>query len=134
MKTTSVHCVAAAKLSIESPLVEKPAVGIVVRACASDWYGDIRSSMPVAPYDEEDQEQRGREGDVEHPDALGGVPDPGAERLDLRPRHLVLEQLAAADAQPRQHGESEDDDPDPAEPLGELAPHGQAARQLLDVP
>ncbi len=50
MKTTSVHCVAAAKLSIESPLVEKPAVGIVVRACATDWYGDIRSSMPVAPY------------------------------------------------------------------------------------
>ena len=37
MNRTSTHCVAAAKLSIESALVEKPAVGIVVRACANDW-------------------------------------------------------------------------------------------------
>ena len=48
MKRTITHCVAGAKLSIESALVEKPAVGIVVRACAIAWKGDIRSSTPVA--------------------------------------------------------------------------------------
>ena len=41
MKTTITHCVAGAKLSSESALVEKPAVGIVVRACAIAWKGDI---------------------------------------------------------------------------------------------
>ena len=48
MKRTITHCVAGAKLSIESAFVEKPAVGIVVSACANAWKGDIRSSTPVA--------------------------------------------------------------------------------------
>ena len=54
--------------------------------------------------------------------------------LDLGSRHLVLEQLPAADAQARQDREREDDDPDPAEPLRELAPDREAAREVLDVP
>ena len=49
MKRTITHCVAGAKASIEFVFVEKPAVGIVVRACANAWNGDIASSMPLAP-------------------------------------------------------------------------------------
>jgi hypothetical protein len=49
MNRISSHCVAGAKLSIESDFVEKPAVGMVVRACANAWNGDIASSTPVAP-------------------------------------------------------------------------------------
>ena len=88
---------------------------------------------PGRPEGEQDREERGGEGDVEHPDAAGGVADARAQRLDLRPRHLVLEQLPAADAQARQDGQREDDDPDPAEPLGELAPDREAAGERLDV-
>ena len=69
------------------------------------------------PEREEDPEQDDRERDVEDPDPSGGVADARAQGLDLRPGHLVLEQLPAADAQPRQHGEREHDDPDASEPL-----------------
>ena len=60
------------------------------------------------------------------------------ERLDLGARHLGLEQLAAADAQPRQDREREDDDPDPAEPLRQLAPEqepvGSASTSVRMLP
>ena len=46
MKSTITHCVAAAKPSIESAFVEKPAVGIVDSACANAWNGVISSSTP----------------------------------------------------------------------------------------
>ena len=45
----------------------------------------------------------------------------------------MLEQLPAADSEPRQDREREHDDPDPAEPLGELPPEQEAVRQLLDM-
>ena len=48
MKRTTTHCVAGANASIEFTLVEKPAVGIVVNACANAWNGVISSSTPVA--------------------------------------------------------------------------------------
>ncbi len=55
------------------------------------------------------------------------------KRLDLGAGHLVLEQLPSTDAQPGQDGECEHDDPDAADPLGELAPDRDAVRQLLDA-
>ena len=48
MKTSTTHWVAGANASIEFTLVEKPAVGIVVKACAKAWNGVISSSTPVA--------------------------------------------------------------------------------------
>ena len=48
MKRTITHCVAGAKASIEFAFVEKPAVGMVVNACAIAWKGEISSSTPVA--------------------------------------------------------------------------------------
>ena len=49
MKTTITHCVTGAKLSIEWLLVEKPAVGIVVSACANAWNGVISRRRRTAP-------------------------------------------------------------------------------------
>ena len=85
------------------------------------------------PEREQHPEEDGRQADVEDPDAAGRVADPGAERLDLGSRHLRLQQLPAADAQPRQDRQREHDDPDPAEPLRQLAPQREPARKRLDV-
>ena len=57
MKRITTHCVAGAKASIELTLVEKPAVGIVVKACAKAWNGVISSSTPVAQSAEEDPDR-----------------------------------------------------------------------------
>ena len=91
--------------------------------------GLIRSSTPVPGEGGQDR-HRQRQTDVERPEAPR-IPDPGGE-LELRPG-AVLEQLAPADAQPRQHGEREDDDPHAPEPLGQLAPDQQRVRKRLDV-
>ena len=49
MKTTIVHCVAAAYSSTERAFVENPPVGIVVSACATASNPLMRESAPVAP-------------------------------------------------------------------------------------
>ena len=66
------------------------------------------------------------EPDVEHPQEPRRLPYPLGELRDLGARQLGLHQLAPADAEARQHRDREDDDPHPAEPLGELAPHRRA--------
>ena len=49
MKRITTHCVAGANASMEFDLVERPAVGIVVKACAIAWKGVISSSTPESP-------------------------------------------------------------------------------------
>ena len=55
------------------------------------------------------------------------------ERRARAPPTLPEQRLAAADAQAREHGEEQHDDPDAADPGGELAPHRHRARQRVDV-
>ena len=89
------------------------------------------SSRPADHGEDGDLEHRQRH--VEHPEPAGDRADRCGQPLDLGPRELRLEQLPSPDAQAREHGEGEHDDPHPAEPLGELAPHREAARQGVDV-
>ena len=82
--------------------------------------------MPSQPSAASASDEHRGEPDVEHPQEPRRLPDPLGELGDLGAGQLGLEQLAPADAEARQHRDREDDDPHPAEPLGELAPHRRA--------
>ena len=126
------HCAAAPKAATEFGSVENPPVGIVVSAWASAWNGVHRLVAEEADRRQEHEEEH-RQRHVEEPEAAGRVADPVRELVDLGPRELGLEELPAADPKPREHGEREDDDPHPAEPLRELPPHQQRAVDGVDV-
>ena len=64
-------------------LVEKPPVGIVVRACASAWNGVISLVDARQPERERIANEHGGEGDVEQPDAPRGVADPRAASVSI---------------------------------------------------
>ena len=81
----------------------------------------------------EQQRQHDRQPDVEDPEHAGGLADALAESRDLRSGELGLHHLPSTDAEPRQHGDGEDDDPHAAEPLRELAPHRERAREVVEV-
>ncbi len=68
-----------------------------------------------------------------HPQHPGGLPDPLRQLRDLGAGKLGLHHLAAAHSQAREHGDREDDDPHSSEPLGELPPHRQRLRELVEV-
>ena len=123
MKSAMIHCASGEKPSSESAWVEKPPVGIVVNAWASASYGVIASSIPSQPSDASRSVSEHGQRDVEDPQHPGERADPLAERGDLGARELGLHHLPAADAEAREDRDREDDDPHPAEPLGELAPH-----------
>ena len=126
MKTITTHWEIAAKSASDRLSGMNPPAGSVANA-ADDG---LEQPHPLVDAREADQRQDrrhdGRESDVEEPQPPGRRADPVCELIDLRARQLGLEQLAPADAQPRQHGEREHDDPHPAEPLRELPPHQQA--------
>ena len=74
----------------------------------------------------DDQQGRDRddgEPEVEHPQPPSRLADRHGQALDLgQARELGLQQLPTADAQPREDGDCQNDDPHTAEPLGELPP------------
>ncbi len=81
----------------------------------------------------EEERQQNRQPDVQAPEEPCRRADPLAEGPDLGARELGVHHLPPADAETRQDGDGEDDDPHPAEPLRELAPHGQRAGELVEV-
>ena len=99
-----------------------------------DGFEEVHARVDARPTERrEDRDLEQGQGDVERPQPPGGVADPRLHLLDLRARHLRLEQLPSSDAQPREHGDREDDDPHAAEPLAELTPEQHRVRQALDV-
>ena len=81
---------------------------------------------------EEEDEQR-REPDVQGPEQPRRLADPLGELRDLRPGHLVLEELSPPDAQAREDRDRQHDDPHPSEPLRELPPQAERPRDLVVV-
>ena len=116
MKTVITHWVAGANGSIERASVENPAVAIVANACATARKRSMRGSTPVQPSSASTSTSTARDRDVEHDEAARAVADRVGEP-ELGAGRLVAEQrLASADAQARQHGEEQHDDPDAADP------------------
>ena len=133
MKTTTIHCVIAAKSASDRLSGMNPPAGSVANAVETASNGPIRSIEPREADERQDRRHGRRESDVEQPEPPGGRPDPVGELVDLRPRELRLEQLPSSDPEPRQDGEREHDDSHAAEPLRELAPHQEALVDGVDV-
>ena len=129
MNSARIHCVSAENSAAEVGRVEKPPVGIVAKAYASDSYGVIRSSIPKTHSPESNSTSIAVSVDVDEPKPARGGADPFAERGDLGPGQLGVHELPASDTQARQDSDGENDDSHASEPLRELAPD---AERLVD--
>ena len=134
MKTSSTYCVTGANAAAETVRVLKPPSATTLSAWPTASKIVSSSSIPVTAQEPERDDRDQREHDVEPPQPAGGRADRVAELLDLgRPGELGLQQLAAADPQPRQDRHREHDDPHAAEPVRELAPEEHRAVEQLDL-
>jgi len=98
--------------------------------------GLIRRHEVVDPDPAEHREHerlQHRKADVEDPELARSGTDAFRQLRDLGPGELRLHHLPPTDAEARQDGDSEDDDPHPPEPLRELAPDSQGAVDVVEV-
>ena len=86
----------------------------------------LEQAHPVVDSDDAEEGENSceddRERDVEEPQPARRRTDSLGQRVDLRARHLRVEELPASDPKPRQDREREHDDPHASDPLRELAP------------
>ena len=123
MKAPRIHCDSGGEGRRGVRLGREAAGRHVPNAAATASYSVIRSSIPSHPSPARSRIEHRRQPDVQHPQQPRRLADALRELGDLRARQLRLEELAAADAQPREDGDGEDDDAHASDPLRELTPH-----------